>query len=51
MSQKEEKELELRCEKSGLNCDYLMRAKKEKAFDHFATFRAHKSIHRLSKKR
>jgi hypothetical protein len=51
VSQKEEKELELRCEKPGLNCDYLMRAEKEKGFDHFATFRAHKSIHRLSKKR
>jgi len=51
MNQQEEKELELRCKKFGLNCDYLMRAKKGKVFDHFVTFRAHKNIHRLGKKR
>jgi len=51
MSQREEKELELRCKEFGLNCDYLMRAKKEKVLDHLVTFRAHKTIHRLGKKR
>jgi hypothetical protein len=51
MSQQKEKELELRCKEFGLNCDYLMRAKKEKLFDQLATFRAHKTIHRLGKKR
>jgi hypothetical protein len=51
MSQQEEKELELRSKKFGLNCDYLMRAKKEKVFDYLVTFRAHKAIHRLGKKR
>jgi len=51
MSQQEEKELELRCKKFGLNCDYLMRAKKETVFDHLATYRAHKTIHKLGKKR
>ncbi len=51
MNQQEEKELELRCKEFGLNCEYLMRAKKEKVCDHFATFRAHKTIHRLGKKR
>ncbi len=51
MSQQEEKELELKCKKFDLNCDYLMRTKKEKVFDQFVTFRAHKTIHRLGKKR
>lgn len=51
MNQQKEKELELRCKEFGLNCDYLMRAKKEKVFDHFATFRAHKTIHKLGRKR
>jgi hypothetical protein len=51
MIQQKEKELELRCKKFGLNCDYLMRAEKEKVFDHLATYRAHKTIHKLGKRR
>ena len=51
MSEQERRDLELRCRKSGLNCDYLIRVKTEEAFDRFLTFRAHKSIHRLGKKR
>jgi len=51
MDQQKEEELDLRCKEFGLNCDYLMRAKKEKVFDHFVTFREHKAVHRLAKKR
>jgi hypothetical protein len=51
MSEQERKEAELRCRKFGLNCDYLMRVEKEEVLDHFLTFRAHKTIHRLGKKR
>ncbi len=50
MSEQEKKELE-RCGKFGLNCDYLMHVKAEEVLDHFLTFRAHKTIHRLGKKR
>ena len=52
MSQQEKKETGIfRCRKFGLNCDHLMRAKTEKVLDHFLAFRAHKTIHRLGKKR
>jgi len=51
MSQQEKKELELRCRKFGLNCEYLTLTKKEKELDHFLTFRAHKAIHRSAKRR
>jgi hypothetical protein len=51
MSQQEKKELEARCRKFGLNCDYLIHTKTEKVFDHFFTLRAHRAIHRLGKKR
>jgi hypothetical protein len=51
MSQEEKKELELRCREFGLNCDYLMSTKTKRKLDHFLTFRAHKTIHRLGKRR
>jgi hypothetical protein len=51
MSQQEKKELELRCRKFGLDCDYLMRAKTENVRSHFLAFRAHKTIHGLATKR
>ena len=51
MSQQEKKELEVRCRRFGLNCEYLMRTKTEKELGHFLTFRAHKAIHRSGKRR
>jgi hypothetical protein len=51
MSQQEKKELEVRCRKFGLNCEYLMHTKTEKELDHLLTFRAHKAIHRSAKRR
>ena len=51
MCEQEKNEIELRCKKFSLNCDYLMRTKAEKELDHFLTFRAHKAIHRSGKKR
>jgi len=51
MSQQEKKELEVRCRKFGLNCEYLMRTKTEKELDHLFTITAHKTLHKLAKKR
>jgi len=51
MSQQEKKELEARCREFGLNCEYLMRIKTEKELDYFFTLGAHKTLHKLAKKR
>ena len=51
MSQQEKEEFEARYKKFSQNCDYLMRTKTEKEFDHFLAFRAQRTIHRLGKKR